>query len=85
MICKNLSQNWEYLLFDILLPVEVKYLPKGDFEVQIKFSGDILIFHMHSNIFDFPSSHHIHSTSYVEEDKMRSFCGLINIYNFLSV
>ena len=36
MICKNLSQNWEYLLFDILLPVEVKYLHlKSRFSVQV--------------------------------------------------
>ena len=36
MICKNLSQNWEYLLFDILLPVEVKYLHlKPRFSVQV--------------------------------------------------
>tara|TARA_B100001094_G_scaffold158301_1_gene153239 strand:- start:256 stop:702 length:447 start_codon:yes stop_codon:yes gene_type:complete len=39
---------------------------------------------MHTNIFDFEASHQIHETSYVKEDKMRSFCGLINIYNFLS-
>ena len=26
MICKNVSQNPEYLLFDILLPLELKYL-----------------------------------------------------------
>ena len=64
--------------------VEVKFITKGDFETQIKFSGDILIFHMHSNIFDFPPSHEIHKTSYVKEDKFRSFCGVIDIYNFLS-
>ena len=37
MICKNLSQNREYLLFDILLPVEVKYLhlkPRFSLEVN---------------------------------------------------
>ena len=64
--------------------VEIEFNPKGDFETQIKFSGDVLIFHMHSNIFDFPPSHEIHKTSYVKEDKYRSFCGVIHIYNFLS-
>ena len=39
---------------------------------------------MHSNVFDFVTSHEIHKTSYVKEDKMRSFCGVINIYNFLN-
>ena len=64
--------------------VEVSYQESGDFDAKLKFSGDTLLFHMHSNIFDFDPSNQIHKTSYVKEDKMRSFCGVINIYNFLS-
>ena len=64
--------------------VEVDFNSKGDFESHLKFSGDRLIFHMHSNVFDFSNSHEIHKTSYVKEDKMRSFCGVIHIYNFLN-
>jgi len=64
--------------------VQVIYSSAGDFESKLKFSGDTLLFHMHSNVFDFPNSHSIHKTKYVKEDKLRSFCGVINIYNFLS-
>ena len=64
--------------------VQVIYSSDGDFESKLKFSGDTLLFHMHSNVFDFPNSHSIHKTKYVKEDKLRSFCGVINIYNFLS-
>jgi len=64
--------------------VKVDFNSKGDFESHLKFSGDRLIFHMHSNVFDFANSHEIHKTSYVKEDKMRSFCGVIHIYNFLN-
>jgi len=64
--------------------VKVEYSSKGKFEAQIKFSGDTLLFHMHSNVFDFPTSHTIHKTKYVKEDELRSFCGVIHIYNFLS-
>ena len=64
--------------------VEVLYEESGDFDAKIKFSGDTLLFHMHSNVFDFEPSHQIHKTAYVNEDRMRSFCGVINIYNFLS-
>jgi len=64
--------------------VKVEYSSDGDFEVKLKFSGDTLLFHMHSNIFDFNAAHPIHKTKYVKEDKLRSFCGVINIYNFLS-
>ena len=64
--------------------VKLDFKSKGDFESHLKFSGDRLIFHMHSNVFDFANSHEIHKTSYVKEDKMRSFCGVIHIYNFLN-
>ena len=64
--------------------VQVIYSSTGDFEAKLKFSGDTLLFHMHSNVFDFPTSHAIHKTKYVKQDKLRSFCGVINIYNFLS-
>jgi hypothetical protein len=64
--------------------VEVTYDEAGDFDAKFKFSGDTLLFHMHSNVFDFDKSHQVHQTSYLKEDKMRSFCGVINIYNFLS-
>lgn len=64
--------------------VEVKYLSKGKFEAQIKFSGDTLLFHMHSNVFDFPANHSIHKTKYIKEDRLRAFCGVIHVYNFLS-
>ena len=64
--------------------VTISYEELGDFDANLKFSGDTLLFHMHTNIFDFKPSHQIHNTSYVKKDKMRSFCGVINVYNFLS-
>jgi len=64
--------------------VHISYEESGDFDAKLKFSGDTLLFHMHTNIFDFDSSHEIHKSTYVKEDRMRSYCGVINIYNFLS-
>lgn len=64
--------------------VSVIYEESGDFDAKLKFSGDTLLFNMHSNIFNFDQTHQIHQTSYVKEDSFRSFCGVINIYNFLS-
>jgi hypothetical protein len=64
--------------------LEVKYTNTGDFEAHIKFSGDTLVFMMHTNIFDFENNHAINKTKYVQEDPMREYCGLIQVYNFLS-
>lgn len=60
------------------------YQEKGDFEAIIAFSGDTLIFHMHTNVFNFDRSHGIWKTTYVKEDERRAYCGVINIYNFLT-
>ena len=64
--------------------VVVEFIEKGDFEFHIKFGGDILVFFMHTNVFDFDKSHSIWNTSYTKEDELRAYCGMINIYNFLA-
>jgi len=64
--------------------VEISYEAKGTFEAEIKFSGDVLIFSMHTNVFTFNDDHFIHKTGYVEEDPSRAYCGTIQIYNFLT-
>jgi hypothetical protein len=57
---------------------------RGDFEIEAKFGGDILLFLMHTNVFEFSRTHQVMKTAYVKEDPSRSFCGVINIYNFLA-
>ncbi len=64
--------------------IEVKYYDKGDFEAHLKFSGDTIVVMMHTNIFDFDDNHFISKTKYVKEDPLNIFCGMIQIYNFLS-
>tara|TARA_B110000263_G_scaffold210867_1_gene193580 strand:- start:63 stop:737 length:675 start_codon:yes stop_codon:yes gene_type:complete len=78
------EQSLAVLLSDEVDDVELEFTSNGEFDVQLKFAGDTLLFHMHSNIFDFPSNHQVIKSKYVKEDKSRSFCGVINIYNFLS-
>ena len=56
----------------------------GAFEAELKFSGDTLMFMMHSNVFNFPPDSEVHKSKYVKEDPMRAYCGMILIYDFLS-
>jgi hypothetical protein len=62
----------------------VDFREKGEFEFELRVAGDVLIFHMHTNVFEFESSHQIWKTSYVKDDSTNSFCGMISIYNFLA-
>jgi hypothetical protein len=64
--------------------ITVEYHDRGQFDVEVKVAGDILVFHMHSNVFEFDKSHPLWKTSYVRENEANSFCGLINVYNFLA-
>ncbi len=64
--------------------VEIEYKEKGEFEFELRVAGDLLIFAMHTNIFEFDKTHQIWKSSYVKEDNSRTFCGMINIYNFLN-
>jgi len=64
--------------------VIVDFIDKSEYEFHIKFGGDILVFYMHTNIFDFEKSHSLWKTSYVKDDELRSYCGMINVYNFLA-
>jgi hypothetical protein len=57
---------------------------KGPFEVEFQIGGDLLIFSMHSNVFEFDNKHPVLQSSYIQNDPMRSYCGMINIYNFLA-
>lgn len=64
--------------------LEVKFEEQGPFECRLTMAGDTLIFYMHSNVFQFDSSHHSWNTSYVKEEADRAYCGTIHIYNFLA-
>lgn len=55
-----------------------------DFKMELTFGGDVLVFMLHTNIFEFPRMHEVMKTSYIAEDTQRSYCGVINIYNFLA-
>jgi hypothetical protein len=64
--------------------VSVDYNGKNLHEFKLRFAGDVLIFLMHTNIFEFPRDHEVMKTPYIREDQTRSYCGVIHIFNFLS-
>ncbi|MBI1286472.1 MAG: hypothetical protein GC178_02730 [Flavobacteriales bacterium] len=69
---------------DCLEGIDVKFTHKGSFQGEIQFGEDLLIFFLHNDVFDFDKSHRVWKTSYVEADRMRAYCGMISIFNFLN-
>jgi len=64
--------------------IRLFFKENGQFDVSIKLAGDILVFSMHSNVFEFDRDHTIWKTPYVQKNKDNSYSGIISIYNFLS-
>ena len=60
------------------------YENKGEFEVQVNLGSDVLYFQMHTNVFLFDQDNPLWKTSYLKEDPMRGYCGVINVFNFLA-
>jgi hypothetical protein len=84
-VLKQLEENYRSKIKndvpDVVLPV---YKDRGSFEAEFKIAGDLLIFSMHSNVFEFDDKHPVWNTTYIKDDPLRSYCGTINIYNFLA-
>lgn len=64
--------------------VSLEYKNDGLFQCELRVSGDLLLFHMHTNIFEFDREHKIWSIPQVKQDKYATYCGIISIYNFLA-
>ena len=64
--------------------IRLDYRERGKFDIGVKVAGDLLIFSMHSNIFEFDRNHPIWKIPYVQKDKNNSYSGIIHVYNFLA-
>ncbi|MEZ4800338.1 MAG: hypothetical protein R2809_11320 [Flavobacteriales bacterium] len=64
--------------------IEIYYRDRGDFQAEIKIAGDIIIFQMHSNVFQFDNEHPLWKSGYLKDHPENSYIGMISIYNFLA-
>ncbi|MBQ0081632.1 MAG: hypothetical protein KBS95_08825 [Alistipes sp.] len=64
--------------------VRLEYRDRGRFEAQLQIASDLLIFRMHTDIFQFEKNHIIWQNQYLQSDRENSYCGIIEIYDFLS-
>ncbi len=64
--------------------VDFHYRDMGDFQAEIKIAGDVLVFYMHTNVFQFDKTHSAWRSSYLKDNDNNSYVGIINVYNFLA-
>jgi hypothetical protein len=63
--------------------IRLKFEERGQFVAQLKVAGDVLIFNMHTNTFEFDRDHEIWKNEYSKGDVSNTYCGVIYFYNFL--
>jgi hypothetical protein len=83
-ILSEIASELNPLMTDIDARVTVEYTDRGMFEAQLKVAGDMLVFSMFTNAFEFDRNHSIWKNSYVSNNPHSSICGMISIYNFLN-
>ncbi len=83
-ILQEIVEDYNKSIIDIDKRLLLEYTDKGIFEAELKIAGDVLVFMMHSNIFNFDRDHGIRKISYVKNNELAAYSGIINIYNFLS-
>ncbi len=83
-VLEELTQEYNDKLKNENDKIWLKYKDRGRFETSLKFGGDLLLFSMHSNVFEFDREHSIWKTAYAKKNKMGTYCGIINVYNFLA-
>jgi hypothetical protein len=84
VIMKGMSDDFRLKYREGNPNVPFEFQDISEFETELKFGSDILIFMMHSNVFEFSRDHEVMKTTYVRDEPNRSYCGMIMIFNFLA-
>lgn len=81
---KSLVNSYQTMNFNGGTKIPFEFNDHGPFEFEIRFGGDILVFFMHTNVFEISRDHEVMRSLYIREDKLRSYCGIVHIFNFLA-
>jgi hypothetical protein len=83
-VLKELAEDLESAISAKDPRLHAEFEDHGELSAQMKVAGDTIIFHMHTNVFRLDQGHSLWKTGYLEEDELRGYFGVVNIYNFLS-
>lgn len=64
--------------------IRLRVVEVGETETQLFIGSDVLIFSMHTNVFQLDKENYASQTSYVKKNPMNAYCGIINVYDFLA-
>ena len=83
-ICKEVADDLKSEVDIVDTRVKLEFNEINQHAAQLKIAGDMIELFMHTNVFEFEKSHPMFKTGYVKQNEFNSYCGVINIYNFLA-
>jgi hypothetical protein len=83
-LVKEVTHDIQKEIHDVDKRVALSFNMKSDHEIEMKVAGDVLVFYMHTNVFEFDKAHPMFKTAYIRNNEFNSYCGIIYVYNFLS-
>src|SRR6201987_3405319 len=83
-VVKTIAEDLQKEAHQIDKRISVDFRFPSDHEIELKVAGDMLVFYMHSNVFEFDKSHAMFKTGYIKQNELNSYCGIIYVYNFLA-
>jgi hypothetical protein len=83
-VCKDMAYELKTDIDKVDRRIGISFFDINPHAMQLKVAGDMLEFYMHTNVFEFDRSHPMFKTGYVKQNDLNSYCGIINIYNFLA-
>jgi hypothetical protein len=64
--------------------IRLNYEDRGKFELIVFVGSDMLVFHLHTNIFRLPDTNPLWGTEYFSSNENNGYFAVIHIYNFLA-
>lgn len=83
-IAEKLSKSLAETFSTVDSRVIIEYRDINEFEFQLKFSGDVLMFTMHTNVTTLLDEHIVLKSPYVMEDTHRGYFGSVMVYNYMA-
>ena len=83
-VCRNLEKELNATFEKIDKRISFKVSERGSSDIELRFCDDVIIFSMHTDAYVFPENHQMWKNSYANDDRSRTYCGMISIYNFLT-
>ncbi|MFM7662091.1 MAG: hypothetical protein ACKO6A_05465 [Bacteroidota bacterium] len=64
--------------------IRLSYEDRGKYEIIVFIGSDMLVFHLHTNVFRLPDSSPLWGTKYFASNENNGYFAVIHIYNFLA-